>query len=190
MTEMDKVSIKVLEDARSTRSDNIREAEEKAAGILAEASKKVREKTTRAKTEAEQHYRKVFDLEVFKARSALDQKVLIVKLELVEDVIEKAKDRLSGLDRKGWEKFLRKMAAELRISEGKYQVGRKEKVLDGSLVSVIKGIKPDDKKANFDSGLMITGKRAEILLSPGNYLDTDIEDLKMEVASYLFGGEK
>ena len=116
--------------------------------------------------------------------------VLLVKLELVEDIIEKAKARLSELDRKGWERFLKKMAAELGITDGKYLIGGKENVLDGSLAEVIKGIKPDNRKADFDRGLMITARKAEVLLSPENYLDTDIEDLKMEIASYLFSGEK
>jgi hypothetical protein len=190
MTEMDNVSIKVIEDARSIRSENIREAEEKAAGILAEATKKVKERTARARAEANGHYRKTFDVKVFKAKSAFDQKVLLVKLELVEDILEKAKVRLSRLDRKGWEKFLKKMAAELNIKDGKFLVGRKEKVLNSNLAAVIKGIKQDKKEADFDRGLKITGGKSEILLSPESYLDMDIENLKMEIASHLFSGEK
>lgn len=190
MTKMDNVSIKVIEDARGVRSENIREAEKKAERIFAEAAKKVKERTAIAKTEADEHYRKTFDKEVFKAKSTLDQKVLLVKLELVEDIIEKARTRLSHMNRKDWEKFLKKMAGESGIDEGRYLIGREEKVLDDSLVSIIKGIEPDRGKADFDKGLKVTGEKAEIMLSPENYLDMDIEDLKMEIASYLFGGEK
>ena len=70
--------------------------------------------------------------------------------------------------------------------KGKFLIGRKEKVLDNSVASVIRSIKPDNKKADFDRGLKITGGKAEILLSPENYLDMDIENLKMEIASSLF----
>ena len=120
------------------RDGNIREAEEKAAGIIAEAAKKAKEISAAAKAEAEVHYKKTFDMEVFKARSALDQKVLLTKLELVGDIIEKAKARLSGLDKKGWEKFLKKMAEQLDIGSGSYIIGKKEKVLDDSIAAVSK----------------------------------------------------
>jgi len=188
MTEMDNVSLKVIEDARGVRNDNIREAEEKARAILEEAATKVKEKAAQAKAAADEHYRNTYDMEVFKARSALEQKVLLVKLELVEEVIETAKDRLAGLDSRGWRKFLKKMAALLDISKGQYTIGRLETVLDDSIASTIKGIKPDRQKADFDRGLKISGGNSEILLSPESYLDMDIEDLKMEVAAYLFSG--
>jgi vacuolar-type H+-ATPase subunit E/Vma4 len=190
MTEMDNVSRKVIEDAEVVRRKNIKEAEEKASQILAEAGKKAKEMADRGKAEAGQHYKKTYDMEVFKVKAALDQKLLLTKLGLVEEIIGSAKKRLSKLDRGGWEKFLKKMAEELGISSGTYIIGKDEKIVDDSLAGIIKGIKPDSRTADFKKGLKISGGRAEILLSPGNYLDMDIEDLKMEIASYLFSGEK
>jgi len=190
MSGMDNVSLKVIEDARQVKGKNIQEAEDKAEGIISKAAKKIKNKTTLVKAAAEEHYSKTFDIEVFKVKSVLDQKVLLVKIEIVEDIIEKAKEKLYRLDRKGWEKFLKKMAEELNINKGNYIVGRKEKVLDKSIAAVIKGIKPDKKKADFDRGLKITEGRTEIILSPEKYLDRDIEDIKMEVALHLFDGEE
>lgn len=190
MTEMDNVSIKVIEDARNIRAENLKEAEEKASGILAGAAKKVKEIKAETRAGVKERYGRTLDMEMFRARSALDQKVLIAKLEIVDGIIGKARARLSGLDKRGWERFLKKMAAELDISRGIYSIGRKEKVLDDSIATVIKNIEPDKGKADFDRGLRITGGKAEILLSPENYLDMDQEDLKMEIASYLFSGEK
>ena len=80
------------------------------------------------------------------------------------------------------------MVKELDIKSGSYTIGKKEKVLDDKTASIINGVKPGKKKADFDKGLKITGGKAEILLSPENYLDMDVEDLKMEIASFLFGG--
>jgi vacuolar-type H+-ATPase subunit E/Vma4 len=187
---MDNVSIKVLEDARDVRSLNIKEAGEKAAAIMAEAAGKVKQKKAEARTGADDHYKKTLEMEMFKARSELEQKVLQAKLELVDAIIEELRTRLGMLDRKGWEKFLKKAAARLDIESGTYTIGKKEKILDDSLASIIKGIKPGSEEADFDRGLKITGGRAEILLSPESYLDMDIEDLKMEIAKYLFSGEK
>jgi len=190
MTELDNVSIKVIEDARTIRSRNIKEAEEKARGILSEAAKKVQEKKASAKIEAKRQYDKTYDMELFKARSSLDQKVLLAKLKLVDAVIEKTRTKLAVLDKKGWTKFLKKTAKELNIKKGSYVVGKKEKVLDNSVISAIDGIEPDKGKADFDMGLKITDGKAEMLLSPQKYLDMDQESLRMKVASYLFSGEE
>ncbi len=190
MTDMDNISKKVIEDAEVIRSGNIKEAEEKASQILAEAEKNAGEIMDRGKVGAGEHYKKTYDMEVFKVRAALDQKLLLTKLELVRGIIDSAKKRLLKLDRSGWEQFLKKMAGELGISAGTYIIGKDEKIVDDSLAGTIKGIKPDSAAADFEKGLKISGGRTEILLSPGNYLDMDIEDLKMEIASYLFSGEK
>jgi vacuolar-type H+-ATPase subunit E/Vma4 len=190
MTEMDNVSNKIIEDARAVRDDNIKEAEEKASGITAEAKSKVKEIIDKGKAEADQHYKESYDMEIFKFKASLEQKLLNTKLELVEKIIEGTKKRLAKLDREGWKKFLAKMAKEYDISSGTYMIGKDEEVVDGDLVSIIKGIKPDNAATDFSKGLKIFIGKAEILLLPENYLDTDIEDLKMEIASYLFNGEK
>ena len=190
MTDMDNISKKVIKDAQAIRRDNIKEAEEKAAQILAAAEKKAREIVDKGKVEAEGHYKETYNMEIFKVKAALEQGLLLKKLKLVEAVIDKAKERLSKLDRSGWEKFLKKMAKELNISKGTYIIGKNEKIVDDKLARTIKGIKPDSAAPDFEKGLKILGGRAEILLSPENYLEMDIEDLKMEIASYLFSGEK
>ncbi|HAJ95422.1 MAG TPA: hypothetical protein DCP02_04220 [Actinobacteria bacterium] len=190
MTEMDNVSKKIIEDAQDVRIKNIKDAEEKASQILTKAGKKAKEIIDRGKAEARQYYKETYDMEAFKVKAALDQKLLLKKLELIEGVINKAKKRLSKLDRDGWEKFLKKMAQELGISTGTYIIGKDEKIVDESLARTIKGIEPGNGTPDFEKGLKISGGRAEILLSPENYLDMDIEDLKMEIASYLFSGEK
>jgi vacuolar-type H+-ATPase subunit E/Vma4 len=188
MTEMDNVSIKVIEDARSEAKRNITEAEEKAAGIISEAAGKIKEMNKAASAGADGHYKKTLEMEVFKARSELEQKVLLTKLEIIDSIIAGAREKLSRLDKKGWEKFLGKMAKELDIAEGSYVIGKMEKALDDKVISVIKGIKPGNTPADFDRGLKITGGKAEILLSPENYLEMDVEDLRMEIASYIFDG--
>ena len=104
MTEMDNVSIKVIEDARSIRSRNIKEAEDKAAGIIAEAAGKIKERRAAARAGAEAHYKRTFDMEVFRARSALDQKVLLrldVPLHHVSGSVDVGGDHQVGIEDQG-----------------------------------------------------------------------------------------
>ncbi|MCJ7665406.1 MAG: V-type ATP synthase subunit E [Actinobacteria bacterium] len=186
MTEMDNVSKKVLEDAQNIRKENLKEAEEKASGIRAEAEYKIKDVLKEGSADAKEHYSRTYDMEVFKARSSLDQKMLLEKIKLVDSVIARAKEKLSGLDRGEWEKFLKKTIAGLGIKEGTYIIGSSEKVLDGDLARSVTGLKPATDGRELKKGLKIFEGKAEYDLTPEKYLDIDIEDLKMEIASYLF----
>ena len=190
MTVMDNVSKKVLDDARNIRKENLKEASRKADGILAEAENKVKDVLKKGKEEAKEHYARTYDLEVFKTRSVLEQKMLLEKIKLVDSIISKAKKKLAGLDRSQWEKFLAKSIAALGIKEGTYSIGSNEKILDSELIETISDLKPAGKEKELQEGLKVFGGKAEYDLTPEKYLDMDIEDLKMEIASYLFGREK
>lgn len=186
MTEMDNVSKKVLDDAENIRKENLKEASEKAAQILAEAEKKVKDTLKEGKEDSKEHYRRTYDLEVFKTRSGLEQKMLLEKIKLVDSIISKSKKRLSDLDRAQWEKFLAKSMAALGIKEGKYSIGLSEKILDSELVRSVSGLEPADSGEELQKGIKVFDGKAEYDLTPEKYLDMDIEDLKMEIASYLF----
>ena len=190
MTEMDNVSKKVLDDAQNIRKSNLKIASEKADQILSEAEGKVRDILKKGKDEAKQHYRRTYDLEVFKTRSGLEQKMLLEKIKLVDSIISKSKKKLSGLDRSQWEKFLAKSIAALGIKEGTYSIGSNEKILDSKLIGSVSGLKPAGKEEKLQDGLKVFDGKAEYDLTPEKYLDMDIEDLKMEIAAYLFGKEK
>jgi len=190
MSEMDNVSKKVLDDAQNTRKGNLKEAEGKAAQIIAEAGQKVKDTLKKGKEEAKEHYTGTFDLEVFKTRSGLEQKMLLEKIKLVDSIILKAKDKLSDLDRSQWERFLTKSIAALGIKDGKYSIGSGEKVLDDKLVGSVSDLKPASPGEKIQKGFKVFGGKAEYDLTPERFLDMDIDDLKMEIASYLFGKEK
>ncbi len=186
MDKMDNVSKKVLDDAQNIRKENLKEAEEKASRILAEAEEKINDLLKKGDTDAKEHYSRTYDMEVFKAKSGLDQKMLLEKIKLVESVIARAKEKLSSFDRKQWEKFLKKTIAGLGIKEGTYIIGSGEKVLDGDLVRSASGFKPAAGGRDLEKGLKVFEGKAKYDLTPEKYLDMDIEDLKMEIASYLF----
>lgn len=190
MTEMDNVSQKVLDDAQNIRKSNLKEAREKAAQILVEAEGKVNDTLIKGKEESREHYRRTYDLEVFKTRSGLEQKMLLEKIKLVDSIISKSKKRLRDLDRSQWEKFLSKSIAALSIKEGTYSIGSNEKILDDELFGSVSGLKPTGKGEELKYGLKVFDGKAEYDLTPEKYLDMDIEDLKMEIAAYLFGREK
>lgn len=190
MTEMDNVSKKVLDDAENIRKENLKEASSRAAQILAEAEGEIKDTLRKGKEEAGQHYSKTYDMEVFKTRSGLEQKMLLEKIRLVDNIISKSKKKLSGLDRNQWEKFLSKSIASLGIKKGTYSIGSSEKILDKELIEAVSELKPAGKGEKLQKGFKVFSGKAEYDLTPEKYLDMDIEDLKMEIASYLFGREK
>lgn len=190
MTEMDNVSKKVLDDAQNIRKSNLREAREKGAQIIAEAEGKVKDTLIKSKEEAREQYRRTYDLEVFKTRSGLEQKMLLEKIKLVDSIISKSKKRLRGLDRSQWKKFLAKSITALGIKEGTYSIGSNEEILDEELIVSVSGLKPAGKGEELRDGLKVFGGKAEYDLTPEKYLEMDTEDLKMEIAAYLFGREK
>ena len=186
MAEMDNVSKKVLDDAQNIRKENLKEAEEKAFLILAEAEEKISDLLKKGDADTKEHYRRTYDMEVFRAKSVLDQKMLLEKIKLVERVIARAKEKLSGFDRHQWEKFLKKTIAGLDIREGTYIIGSKEKALDEDLIRSLSEIKPAAGGSGLEKGLKVFADKAEYDLTPEKYLDMDIEDLKMKIAAYLF----
>jgi V/A-type H+/Na+-transporting ATPase subunit E len=190
MKEMDNVSKKIIDDAEAAARKIISEAEEKTSGIISEAGNKVKEIIEEGRARAEKHYESTYAIEYDRVRAAFEQKLLLARLELIEGVIAAAKKRLSGLDRDGWKKFLKKMADELDIKGGKYIIGKNQDSVDSSLVETIKGLEPDDTGPDFERGIKISGDKTETFLYPPAYLDTDIENLKMEIAAFLFDGEK
>jgi vacuolar-type H+-ATPase subunit E/Vma4 len=190
MTEMDNVSKKVLDDAENIRKENIKEASKRAAQILAEAEEEIKGTLKKGKEEAEQYYSKTYDMEVFKTRSGLEQKMLLEKIKLVDSIISKSKKKLSKLDRSQWKKFLSKSISTLGIKEGTYSIGSSEKILDKELTEAVSDLKPAGRGEEHQKGFKVFSGKAEYDLTPEKYLDMDIEDLKMEIASYLFGREK
>ena len=190
MTELDNVSRKVLDDADEERNKILDEAKKKASAIIEEAGNKKKEIYKEGKLKAEVRYKEVFDMEVFSAKSELNQKTLLHKIELVDEVIEKAKEKLASLSKNDYEKFLKKNLKVLNLKESFYQIGSREKNIDNKMIESIANLKKVDEKADFEKGIKIIDGKAEYNISADSLIDEDIDDIRMKVALYLFGKEK
>ncbi len=193
MAEMDNVSKKILEDAQKERQKILDQAREKAKKIIAEARKDKQEALDQAKNKAQQKYKQAYELEMIKAKSEAQQKRLLSKLELVDQTVEQAKKKILDSKQEDYRQFIKKGIQDLDIKQGSYIIGRQEEKLDHDTVrSLSKNIKLEksDHAPDFDRGLKIISQNKEYLLSPETIIDTQMEDLKMEIADFLFGEEK
>ncbi|MBN2073781.1 MAG: V-type ATP synthase subunit E [Actinobacteria bacterium] len=189
-TGMDNVSRKVLDDAKEQADNIISEAKEKASRVLLEAENKKAEKIDEGRALSASRYREVFERELSRVRAELNQELLLKKLQIVESVIEEAKRKLSGLDSGQYVKFLKKAFKTHGIKKGTYIIGKHESLLNDNLITSMAELEKSSSTPDFDRGIKVIDGNAEFLFSPESYLDMDIEDLKMEIASFLFGREK
>jgi len=195
MTDVDNVSKKILADAALEKEKILNDAKEKASSIIAEAENSKKKILKEGKKKAEERYRGVYNLEVLKAKARFDQKLLLYKLRCVDEVIEKAKKKLSSLGKEDYGRFLKKSLSDLTINDGFYQIGYEEKNIDdGMIQSIIREmkdmkLKKSNTKANFKTGLKITSGKAEYHISPEGMIEAEIDDIKMEIAHFLFGEE-
>jgi V/A-type H+-transporting ATPase subunit E len=190
MAELDNVSKKILDDAEAEKKKILDEARAKAGDIIAEAEKKAEEIMQEGKVKAQERYREVFDVEVTRAKTELNQKVVNYKIDLIDDAIAEAKKRLSGLDKKEYKKFLKKTLKELKVKSGSYQIGSQEKNIDGKMVESIKRLKKEGGRPDFKKGIRIIKGKARYNITADSMIDPDIEDIRMETALNLFGEEK
>ncbi|HJX02062.1 MAG TPA: hypothetical protein VJ348_02665 [Candidatus Humimicrobiaceae bacterium] len=190
MTELDNVSKKVLDDARKERDKILEEAGKKASVIIEDAEKKVKDIHQAGKLEAWEKYKEVLNIELSRTESEINQKMLMYKIGLIEDAIDGARKKLTGLDKKDYEKFLEKTLRALDIGGGYYQIGSEEIIIDDKMIESIKDLKKAEGKPDFKKGIRITKGKAEYNITPESFIDANIDDLRMNTALYLFGKEK
>lgn len=190
MSELDNVSRKVLDDARKEKERRMDEARKKAADIIDRAKQRAGEVKKDGRLKASQKHKEVLNIELSKIKSEMDREILMHKIKLVDDVIEEAKKKLLAMNRKDYKKFLIKSLKPLDIDGGFYQIGTEEKNIDGKMIESIAELKKAEGKADFKKGIKIISGKAEYNISPGILIDSDIDDIRMEAARYLFGNDK
>ncbi len=190
MAELDNVSKKILDDAEAEKQKILDEARAKAGSITAEAEKKAEEIIQEGKLEAKEKYQEVFDVEVIRAKTELNQKVINYKIDLIDDVIAEAKKRLSDLDKKEYENFLKKTLKELKIRSGSYQIGSQEKNINGKMIESMAKLRKAAGRPDFKKGVKVIKGKAQYNITADSLVDPDIEDIRMETALNLFGKEK
>ncbi|MBC7334172.1 MAG: hypothetical protein H5T85_06945, partial [Actinobacteria bacterium] len=125
-SELDSVSKKILEDANLEREKILDEARKKADAIIEEANRERKKILEEGRKRAEERYKEVYNLEIMKAKSEFNRRLLLLKLKYVDEVISLAKQRLSNIEREKCLLFLRKAIKDLEITGGEYSIGYKE----------------------------------------------------------------
>ena len=190
MTELDNVSKKVLDDARKESDKILEEARSKANAIIEEARKKVKDMDQAGRVEAGEKYKEILNIELSRTKSEINQKMLMYKIGLIEDVIGRARKKLEDPGKKDYEKFLKKTLGALDVDGGYYQIGSEETIIDGRMVESIKSLKKAEGKPDFKKGIRIIKGKAEYNITPESFIDANTDDLRMNTALYLFGKEK
>lgn len=192
MADIDNVSKKILEDASTERDRILQEGKLKAEEVLNETGEKRKSLLQEGKLKADQKYREVYELELLKAKSGFSQKLLKVKLDIIDSVINKGIAELSKLKRDDYTKFLKKSLEGLDIKEGSYLIGSEEKIVDEEMVKKASGKMKLDKKeekADFKKGIKIYGSNAEYDISPESLINSQIDDIRMDLADFIFSGD-
>lgn len=190
MAELDNVSKKVLDDARKERDRILEEARRKANAIIEEAGKKANDIQRNGKLAAREKYKETLNIELSRAKSKINQKILMYKIGLIEDVIARARKRLMDMGKGDYEKFLKKTLGELNVEEGSYQIGTRETNINDGMIESIGNLKRASEKPDFEKGIRIIKGKAEYNITPESFIDANIDDIKMDTALYLFGKEK
>ncbi|MEA2015996.1 MAG: hypothetical protein U9O59_04760 [Actinomycetota bacterium] len=192
MAEMDRVSKKVIDEAEKEKRRELDKAEKMASEIIEDSKKEAEEIHRKGKLDAWNRYKEKLGIELSRIRSGLNLKTLLYKIGLVDGVIQEAKERLSNMDREDYRKFLKKNLESLNIDSGYYVIGSEEKKIDSKMVESVAGLKKSDEKPDFKKGIKVIKGRAGYRISPGILIDSEIDDIRMEIASELFerSGEK
>ncbi len=195
MVDIDNVSKKILDDAALEREKNLNDGREKASAVMKETESKKKKLLDEGKQKAKERYKETYNREILKAKSDFKQKILLYKLSIIDEIIKKAKNELYNLSKDDWRKFIKKSLNDLSIKEGLYLIGNKEKHIDDKIVqSLSKEIKIKLEKTNskneFERGLKIFSGNAQYDISPEAVIESEIDDIKMEIALFLFGRGK
>lgn len=193
MSEIENVSKKILDDAARQKEEMLEAAEKKAQEILSEAEDKRSRIKSEAKKQASEKYDQVYQMVLSKNLAQMEQKVLLSKLGLIEGVIEKAKKRLKESDSKEYLTYIKGVLNSLDLPEGAYMIGKNEKGLKEEALRPLMdqaNIKRSKDEPDFDEGVKIVSGNAQYSISFPDAIEAIKEDLKIELASFLFDEEK
>jgi V/A-type H+/Na+-transporting ATPase subunit E len=190
MSDLDNVSKKVMDDAIKQKERELEEARKKASEIIEQAKKRALQVHREGKRKSWDKYREDLKIELSKIKSSLNQKILLYKINLVDEVVRKAKNQLEDIDREDFKKMLKKNIDALDINDGYYIIGSEEKKIDGKMVESVTNLKKLDEEPDFKKGIKIISGKAEYNISPGILIDSDIDDIRMETARVLFDNSR
>ena len=190
---MEKVSKKILDDAKQKANEIIKEAENKKREIEA----KTKEQITRIKKETERmvldQKNREYDRITGRARLALRNDMLRLKREIIDELFNKAIDRLVNKKSDEYLKIIRELLSRDEISEGgELIIGEKENRIDEGFIKAINeemdgSFTLSSERRPIRGGFILRRGKVEIDASFETLLEAKKERLEMELAKILFG---
>ena len=113
----DNVSKKILEDALLQRQKIIEDANNRKKEIIDSAENNRKNILEKAKLDAETRYKRVYDLEVAKAKSKAKHEVLLKKISIVDEIVVLAAEKLKSIDPEKYLEILREVVESVNIAK-------------------------------------------------------------------------
>ena len=189
---LDNVSKKILEDADKEKEKIISDALTKEKEILKAADESRKIIIKNAQAQANDAYQKVRELETSNAIMKLNQESLLGKIRLIEEISQKALNKLSSSDSRSYLKFFENSLKDLKVHKALYQIGSREKLITDEILKEISGkilLEPYDKPSDFEKGIKIIDGKKQYIISIEETLKEKMEDITMEISDFLFEKE-
>ena len=190
--ESDNVSRRILEDAADEKKKIIQDAQNKAKEIIDSAEQKRKNLLEKAKLDAKAIYKRVYELEIAKAKSAARQDILLEKIRIVDETIQMAEAALKNSDGGMYLNILKEILKGIDTVSAEYVIGKKDNVFTSAMIQKIpegKMLKESKKESDFDNGLKIIEGKKEYIISAETLVKDKIDDIRMEIAEFLFDKE-
>lgn len=195
MSHISNVANKILNDADIEKENIINEAKEKADILINEAKKAKNDSIKETKKIAITRKKDVYETELLKVYSEMNQNILEYKIDIIDSIIEKASGKLLKPETVKYKSFIEKMFKISEIKKGEVLVGKKDKNIKAKdIVSIAKklkiAIKESKEKPDFEFGVKIICGKASYNLSPYDYFTSSLDEFRIELASILFPKEE
>jgi len=189
---VDNVSKKILEDASADKENIINDARIKEKEILKTAEDKRKKIIENAEAQAKEAYQKVKELEIANAIMKFNQEGLLNKIKFIDEISDKALNRLESSESETYLKFTENSIKNLKVYKADYQIGNREKLITGETLKKISGniiLERSDKPADFEKGIKIIDGKKQYIISIEEALKEKMEDIIMEISDFLFEKE-
>lgn len=195
MSHISNVANKILNDADIEKENIINEAKEKAGTLINEAKKAKNDSIKDTKKIAVTRKKDIYETELLKVYSEMNQKILEYKINVIDSIIEKASGKLLKPETKMYKSFVEKMLKKGGIKKGEVVIGKKDKNIKAKdIVSIAKkikiAIKESKEKPDFEYGVKIVCGKASYNLSPYDYFTSSLDEFRIELSSILFPKEE
>lgn len=200
MDEINRISNRILDDARAEATRIIEEAETQARSLIDDKLKEVEKHNERHHKETVEKARDRRRRMLTMARLEMGKEILSAKQQLIDEVLEGANQAIAEKPRDEYRGIISKMLLESSKGDEEvfFSLGDQDK-LDQTLIDEVnnklksrgkKGeLKLAPERGNFDGGFILRSGRMEINCTFGSIIRMNRDNMESELSRILFGEE-